>query len=197
MPSSEHSTLVFTLPYATCTAVPLSLQVRQGDWSYFQFSLTLPPGAALAPSGKPSLLVEVTRASGNGFGGDPVLLLMQKEPTGSNRVPWFMDVNRNTDLKSYFLQQNFHYIMQRDLTPVPLSDAPAATGNDPVTVSYYVALYNSDQRFQRDQRLRSTVANLTLRVSGVKRPGCVAVWADPRLYAQHAAIAKCCIRCAP
>ncbi len=170
--------MVLTLLCAACAAVQPSLQVGQGDWTYFQFSLTLPPGAALAPSGKPALLVEVTRASGNGFGGDPVLLLMQKEPTGSNRVPWFMDVNRNTDLKSYSLQQNFHYIMQRDLSPVPLSDAPVSTGNEPVTVSYYVALYNSDQRFQRDQRLRSTVANLTLTVRGVTGPGCMAVWAE-------------------
>lgn len=98
--------------------------VQPGAWAYWQLRVSLPDGTSML--GNPALLVELNRggvggAPGSGLpgasdgGGDPVLVVMPKSQSGSNQLPWFTDITRYADLRSYFLQQNFHYQLFRDV----------------------------------------------------------------------------------
>ncbi|KAG2423831.1 hypothetical protein HXX76_014991 [Chlamydomonas incerta] len=142
--------------------------VQPGSWAFWQLRVPLPEGASMP--GNPALLVELNRggvggAPGTGLtgsgggGGDPVLVVMPKPQSGSNRLPWFTDITRYADLRSYFLQQNFHYQLFRD---VQLFQASPFSSTGSRFADFYVAVYNNDQRF-RDPMLITTAANVTIR----------------------------------
>ncbi|KAG2441255.1 hypothetical protein HYH02_010098 [Chlamydomonas schloesseri] len=142
--------------------------VPPGQWAFWQLRVPLPEGASMP--GNPALLVELNRggvggAPGTGLpgsaagGGDPVLVVMPKPQSGSNRLPWFTDITRYADLRSYFLQQNFHYQLFRD---VQLFQASPLSSTGSRYADFYVAVYNNDQRF-RDPALLITTANVTVR----------------------------------
>ncbi|KAG2494677.1 hypothetical protein HYH03_007193 [Edaphochlamys debaryana] len=187
------------------TLLPGQVQSRvipSGGWAFWQIRVPLPVGgsSALTTLTKPSLLVELTRESGpaiattvvgadgeltaiNGYGGDPVLVVMPKDSDASNRLPWFTDITRYADLRSYFLQQDFHYLMLRDLTAGPATGAVRAQSAP--YAEYYVAVYNNDQRFTRDPQLLFPAANVTVKARWRTSPssgsstGSAAVGGDP------------------
>ncbi|KXZ51591.1 hypothetical protein GPECTOR_12g555 [Gonium pectorale] len=171
--------------YGCQTAVPLlangavvTRAIEPNGWAFWQLRVPLPPDSV-----KPSLLVELSRspvgfgpalggfgpeATGTastsaGFGGDPVLVVMPKDPNGSNRLPWFSDLNSNNniaDLRSYFLQQNLHYVLTRNLIAGVSTD-------DGWAAEYYVAVHNNRQRFTGDAQNAALLypqANVTIRV---------------------------------
>lgn len=89
----------------------------------------------------------MTRTTANGYGGDPLLLVLPKD--ASNRVPAFVDINARADLHSFYLQQSLHHQLLRD---------PSAT-------SFYVAVHNNNRRFLSGLLNQTDKwANVTLRV---------------------------------
>ncbi|KAL6757925.1 hypothetical protein V8C86DRAFT_1605236 [Haematococcus lacustris] len=105
------------------------VQLPSAAWAYF--TITVPP----LPQGimtSQTLLVELFRNAAQG-GGDP-LLLLKPNNTADGNVPFFADVVSRADLKSYYLQQAYHYIFRRDF---------ATTG-----YSFYIGVLNNDARFQ-------------------------------------------------
>ncbi|KXZ48245.1 hypothetical protein GPECTOR_29g25 [Gonium pectorale] len=179
--------------YGCQTPVPLlgdggvaSAVLDPGAWAFWQLRVPLPPQGV-----KPALLVELSRSSvgfgpalgGFGtnssttitqYGGDPVLVLMPKDADGSNRLPWFNDTLAYADLRSYFLQQNLHYVLTRDLTA-------AVNASGGTAAEYYVAVFNNDQRFSGNPTLHrggtlceGRLRNMTVSTSGEGSNGILA-----------------------
>ncbi|GIL78675.1 hypothetical protein Vretifemale_8088, partial [Volvox reticuliferus] len=152
----------------------VSAIVEPGQWAYWQFNVTMPSNSAKKASiSDPVVLVEMSRG-GNGidadgtmgtgaagplFGGDPILLVMPKDPDDFNRVPYINDSLSNGDLTSARLQQNFHFKMLNDLQHYPATD-----DNGRRIISFYVAVYNYRDSSRLPVRQSRQRANVTLRV---------------------------------
>ncbi|GIL67976.1 hypothetical protein Vafri_21230 [Volvox africanus] len=147
------------------------------EWAYWQFTVPMPSSAVEnKANAEPVVLVEMSRdgngiaadgtmgtgAARPGYGGDPILLVMPKKASESNRVPYSNDSLSYGDLTSARLQQNFHFKILRDLQHYMAVQSSA--DNSTRTLSFYVAVYNYRSSSRLPGGLLYQTANVTLRV---------------------------------
>ncbi|GLI65139.1 hypothetical protein VaNZ11_008597 [Volvox africanus] len=169
----DCQTLAPSLSNGTVTSTILA----PDQWAYWQFTVPMPSSnGENTPDTEPVVLVEMSRggggiaangtmgtgAAGPSSGGDPILLVMPKMANESYRVPYINDILSYGDVTSARLQQNFHFMILRDLQYYTALYSSA--DNVTRTLSFYVAVYNYGNSSRLPVGLRNQMANVTLRV---------------------------------